>query len=47
MKILLYALKIQAEILLEAYQQILDKAKNYVEPEIMVAEMPEYASALS
>lgn len=43
MKILLYALKLQAELWMEAYQKILDKAKKYEEPEVMVSEIPEYA----
>jgi hypothetical protein len=41
MNILLYSIKLQAELLMKAYQEILDKARNYVEQEVMVSEMPE------
>ena len=43
MNILLYALKLQSELLMKAYQKILDNAKNYVDQEVMVPEIPEYA----
>ena len=43
MNILLYTLKLQSEILMNAYQTILDNAKNYIDQEVMLSEVPEYA----
>jgi hypothetical protein len=43
MNILLYSIKLQSELLIKAYQKILDKAKNYVEQEVVSSEVPEYA----
>ena len=43
MNILLYSIKLQSELLLKAYQKILQNAKDYINQEAMSKETPEYA----
>ena len=43
MNILLYSIKLQSELLIKAYQKILQNAKNYINQEAMSKEIPEYA----